>query len=238
MPFIHRIPLKPLKIPVTEQRDEKDLFVFTWTYLSFQLSYLAPFSFSDLSSILSQSKKAFPMIGLLLIKMAAVQRLCWRQVSQLPARCQPHHWPFVPPCFYFLTLMAIPLTWQMDEVGIAFILVFSQYFRWWLYSINRKSLLDTNTQANAWPASSNGRMSKLSLANTVVWHCSDSITESLAIIFANLRRGVYGLRERNAHLCFKKRNRKTQNIRLNTLTFRSRNMSQSCRHTHMHTHTR
>ena len=130
--------------------------------------------------------------------------------------------------------MSIPVKWQTCEVGIAFILVFLQCFRWWLYSINWKSLLYTNAYANAWPASSDGRVNKQLLANTMAWHFNEVITESLAIIFANLRWGVCGLKKRNVHLCFKRRNQ-TQHLHIQIQKYIIIISTHTCAHTHIHT---
>lgn len=242
IPFMHRIPSEATKNPFrrTEKGEQCHRFGWGWGHvLSLQLLQIIPFSFSALFSLLPHSQESCFCNRSPLNQNGCIPKAV---PKKNPAGCQRRlglgsmtHLPFL--CgFCFFIVPTLQVKWQTWGRHCFYPRVFTGLQRWWLHSMNWKSLSYTNAYANAWPVSSDGRMNKQLLANTRVWHFNEVITKSLAIISAHLRWGVCGLRKRNAQLCFKKRKRKLRNfdssvnMKMQKYTVISKTL------THMHTH--
>lgn len=100
---------KLLKIPLTEQRDENNLFVFIPIYLSvLSLQLSSSISFSEFLSKFSHSRKNFPTMGLPWNKKAIVQRLCQRKIEPAASHVLAVRLTFPSSVFLFLNCHVYP----------------------------------------------------------------------------------------------------------------------------------
>lgn len=129
-PSYMEFPLKPLKIPFAEQRQEQSVFVQTY-HISLPPTILAS-SLSHLRTLLKTPtfhipRKAFPTKDLLWIKMAAVQRLLQRTIHIAAREASAVRLTFPSSVFFLSELSCLSQLSDKHDVEIAFSLVFSVF---------------------------------------------------------------------------------------------------------------